>query len=874
MIPDPDTPQRSTGRPTRRSMWLMRPQRVRSWLVLLVMAVAVPLVLFSVFLLIRNIDAQAQQTEQLVLDRTRLLAEDVEREVSRQIAAAEVLSTSESLTTDDLAAFHRQAVGVRDRLGTNVVLRDPQGRQLVNSRVPWGTELPDGTVLEADQRVIDTGRPQITGLFIGDVSRTPLLAVIAPVIRDGRIRYLLNVTIPQERLQAIVSPERIPTGWRAGVIDQDGVVIARSHLSEQLVGKRLPTSLWSGMQDIPDGIHRAVNLEGVEAIQAYSRSRSFGWVVATSVPTALVASPARHALLLFTGGGLLLLLTGIGAAILLGRRLTRSVSQLAGAAEALGAGYPVPPPDGGVAEMEAVGRAIRNAADLIRRREAALAESEARHRAIVQTAVDAMLVIDEAGTIESFNPAAERIFGYEAGDAVGRNIRILMPEPYHSAHDGYLQAYRSTGEKKIIGIGREVEGRHKDGSIFPIELAVTEWTAGERRYFTGIVRNITERRRAEDALRASKAEADRANVAKSKFLAAASHDLRQPVQAMMLFQSALAERLDGHPAAPLLDSMGLAMDGLRMLLDSLLDVSKLDAGLIVPQLQDLAIGPIIEQLGAEYHPQAKAKGLRLRVVPCTLTVRSDPALLMRILRNLVENALRYTERGGLLIGCRRRGDRLRIEVMDSGIGIPSNQHEEIFEEFYQVGNQERDRSKGLGLGLAVVRRLARLLGHTVHLRSRTGAGSAFCVDVPLITRNATRSEPVEARLVTGDGRGMILVIDDEPLIRHGLQAMLEGWGYRVLTAGSIEDAVRHVESGEWPSAILADYRLRDGKTGLDAIRAVCERLRTPVPATIITGDTAPERLAEARAGGHTLLHKPIAAHELRNAVVEMMPAAD
>ncbi|WP_353860712.1 PAS domain S-box protein [Azospirillum formosense] len=866
MIPNPLMPLRPKD-------WL-RPQRVRGWLVLLVMAVAVPLVLFSVFLLIRNVDAQARQTEQLVLDRTRLLAEDVEREVSRLIAAAEVLSTAESLTTNDMASFHRRAASVRDRLGTNVVLRDPAGRQLVNTRMPWGADLPDNTPLEADQRVIDTGQPQITGLFVGDVSQLPILAVIAPVIRDGQIRYLLSLNIPPDRLQGIVSPERIPAGWRAGVIDQDGVVIARSHQTEQFVGKRLPASLWTGMQRAPDGFHRAVNLEGVEAIQAYSRSRSFGWVVAMSVPTALVATPARHALLLFTGGGLILLLIGVGAAILLGRRLTRSVSQLAEAAKALGAGHPVPPPGGGVAEIEAVGRAIRSAADLIRRREAALAESEARHRAIVQTAVDAMLVIDETGTIQSFNPAAERIFGYETGEAVGRNIRILMPEPYHSAHDGYLQAYQNTGERRIIGIGREVEGRHKDGSVFPIELAVTEWSAGERRYFTGIVRNITERRRAEDALRASKAEADRANVAKSKFLAAASHDLRQPVQAMMLFQSALAERLDGHPAVPLLDSMGLAMNGLRMLLDSLLDVSKLDAGLIVPQLQDLAIGPIIEQLGAEYHPQAQAKGLRLRVVPCTLTIRSDPALLMRILRNLVENALRYTERGGLLIGCRRRGDRLRIEVMDSGIGIPSDKHDEVFEEFFQVGNQERDRSKGLGLGLAVVRRLARLLGHTVHLRSRLGRGSAFCIDVPLVSRQATGAAPSAARLVPDDGRGMILVIDDEPLIRLGLQAMLEGWGYRVLTAGSIEDAVQHIESGEWPSAILADYRLRDGKTGLDAIRAVCERLRASVPATIITGDTAPERLAEARAGGHTLLHKPIAAHELRNAVVEMLPAAE
>ncbi|MDQ2102589.1 hybrid sensor histidine kinase/response regulator [Azospirillum isscasi] len=860
----------------RRSQWWTRPQRVRTWLILLVTAVAVPLVLFSVILLIRNIDAQAQQTERFVRDRTRLLAEDVDREVARLIAAAEVLATSESLADDDLAGFYRQAADVRDRLGTNVVLRDRSGRQLINSRMPWGADLPDNTSVEADQRVLDTARPQVTGLFVGGVSRAPLLAVIAPVIGDGGIRYLLSLTIPQERLQAIVSPERIPAGWRAGVIDQDGVVIARSHLTEQFVGKQLPASLWTGMQELPDGIHHAVNLEGVEAIQAYSRSRTFGWVVAASVPLSLLAAPARQALLLFAGGGVVLLVVGIGAAILLGRRLTRSVARLSEAADALGAGYPVPPPTGGggVAEIDAVGRAIRTAADLIRRREAALAESEARYRAIVQTAVDAMMVIDKTGTIQSINPAVESIFGYEAKEVIGQNVHILLPELFHSAHDGYPKADRSTGEKNFTGIGRETEGRHKDGSNFPIELAVNEWTAGGRRYFTGIVRNITERRRAEDALRASKAEADRANVAKSKFLAAASHDLRQPVQAMMLFRSALEQRLSGHPAAPLLDSLGQAMDGLRMLLDSLLDVSKLDAGLIVPQFQDLPIGQIIERLGTEYHPQAEAKGLRLRVAPCTLTIRSDPALLMRILRNLVENALRYTEHGGLLIGCRRRGDRVRIEVVDSGIGIPSDKHEDIFEEFVQVSNQERDRGKGLGLGLAVVRRLARLLGHRIHLRSRPGGGSAFCVDVPLVARYAFPPEQAEARLAKDDRCGLILVIDDEPLIRIGLQTMLEGWGYRVLTAGSIEDAVQHVESGEWPSAILADYRLRDGKTGLDAIRAVCDRLKTPVPATIITGDTAPERLAEARAGGHTLLHKPIAAQELRNAVVEMLPAAE
>lgn len=856
-----------------------RSRRLRTWLILLVTAVAVPLVLFSGFLLVRNVKAQARETERLVRDRAHLLAEDVDREVARLIAAAEVLATSESLVVGDLATFHRRAVEVRDHLGTNVVLRDLANQQIVNSRVPWGTPLPANSGLVTDQRAIATRKPQVSGLVTGGVTRAPHLIVVVPVICDGDVRFLLSLTITQERLQTIVSPERLPRGWRAGVIDEDGTVIARSHQAEQFVGQSLPTDMWAGMRDAPEGVHRAINLEGVSAFQAYSRSGTTGWVVAASVPQSLMAVPARETLLLFVGGGLVLVLIGIAAAMGLGRRLMRPVVQLAEAAEALGAGRLPSADAGGVLEIDAVGKAIRNAAILIQQREADLAESEARNRAMVQTAADAMVVIDDAGIIQSLNPAAERIFGYRAEEASGHTVRLLMPEPCRSADDVDVVTCLSMGDRRGNGAGRDLMGRRKDGMIFPIELAIAEWTSGKRRYFNGIIRDITERKSAEDALRASKAEADRANIAKSKFLAAASHDLRQPVQAMMLFQSALEERLDGHPAFPLLKSLGEAMGGLRMLLDSLLDVSKLDAGLIVPTPVDMPVGPLLERLGAEYHAQAAAKELRLRVVPSGATIRSDPALLERILRNLIENALRYTERGGVLIGCRRQGGNLHIDVIDTGIGIQPNKHEEIFEEFFQVGNPERDRSKGLGLGLAVVRRLARLLGHRIELRSLPGRGSMFRVEVPVVAlRSSGSSKPNNVHPVNGhpvNGHpSLILVIDDEPLVRTGLQAMLESWGYQVLTAGSIQDAVLLVDSGKWPDAILADYRLRGGETGLNAIKAVCERLNVPVPATVITGDTAPERLVEVRAGGHALLHKPVAATDLRNAVVEMLSVVE
>jgi len=645
-------------------------------------------------------------------------------------------------------------------------------------------------------------------------------------------------------------------------------------------------------------------------------------------------------------------------------------------------------------ETQVAWQAAETARQAERQARAAAERAEAHYRAVVETAVDAMVVTNERGVVQSFNAAAERIFGYAADEMIGQNVSMLMPEMDRAKHGHHLDHYLRTGERRIIGVGRELEGRRKDGSTFPIHVSIAEWTVAGQRSFTAIMRDITERReaerrlqqgsmlfetliesipdpvflkdlqgrylvvnggtcrlfaveraralgardrdffpsdiashvesvdrqvigtgravvleeeildrahgerrlflttkaplrdaagsvigvvgiardvteskRAEDALRAAKSEAERANVAKSKFLASASHDLRQPVQSLILFMGALNAQLEGTPSVRLLKSMEQSLDGLRVLLDGLLDVSKLDAGLVVAKPMDMPVAPILDRLTTEYGPRAAERGLDFRRIGCAAMVRSDPVLLERILRNFVENALRYTESGGVLIGCRRRGDRLRVEVVDTGIGIPPERQRDVFEEFFQVGNPERDRAKGLGLGLAVVRRLARLLGHDVDVRSTPGRGSAFAVEVPLVTAVGTASREVPVRPST-DANAVVLVVDDEELVRLGLQAMLEGWGYRVLAAGSRAEAIGLLDAHR-PDLILADYRLRGGETGLEVIRAVHARLGVRTPAAIVTGDTAPERLAEAQAGGYRLLHKPVAAAELRMAVSEL-----
>jgi two-component system, sensor histidine kinase len=255
--------------------------------------------------------------------------------------------------------------------------------------------------------------------------------------------------------------------------------------------------------------------------------------------------------------------------------------------------------------------------------------------------------------------------------------------------------------------------------------------AGQPRRVIGLVFDITERKRIEAEALQAQAAAEQANQAKSKFLAAVSHDLRQPVQALVFLNRLLAARLTGHPAEEMVNRHQAALDALTSLLDSLADISKLDAGMITPEIQEVSVMLLLERLHATYAPRFAAQRLKLKVVGCAVWVRSDPSLLARILGNLVDNALKYTEAGGVVIGCRRRSDRLHIRVIDTGLGIPPERLNDIFEEFTQLANPERDRTKGLGLGLSIVQRLAQLLGHDVQVHSVPGRGSSFTVVVPL-----------------------------------------------------------------------------------------------------------------------------------------------
>jgi two-component system, sensor histidine kinase len=364
--------------------------------------------------------------------------------------------------------------------------------------------------------------------------------------------------------------------------------------------------------------------------------------------------------------------------------------------------------------------------------------------------------------------------------------------------------------------------------------------------------------------------AERANIAKSNFLAAASHDLRQPVHALGLFVGALrnvAMPAEGLRLVEQIEASTAAMDNL---FSALLDISRLDAGVVDVHPKTFLIQPLLDRICRDHAEEANAKGVGLASARCSAVVNADPVLIERILRNLVSNAVRYTEHGRVVVGC-RRGPALRVEVWDTGPGIPLHQQEDIFQEYFQLGNPERDRAKGLGLGLAIVRRLTDLLGCQLVLRTRLGRGSFFSVTVPLAR---------EGLAALGDGsdtpgeilaHGLIVVVDDEIAILDAMAALLTGWGHEVVTAGSGKEVMARMVGGPArPDLIICDYRLRAGETGIEVIEALRSEYNATIPAMLITGDTAPDRLAEASASGLLLLHKPVPNGKLRAAVANLM----
>jgi protein-histidine pros-kinase len=494
-------------------------------------------------------------------------------------------------------------------------------------------------------------------------------------------------------------------------------------------------------------------------------------------------------------------------------------------------------------------------------------DSEAYFKHLLESAPDAMVIVDEQGKIAIVNGQAEDMFGYKRNEMLGCTIEMLLPDRLHMRHKEHRKRFRGTPRLRPMGDGLELLARRRDGSEFPVEISLSPVQSSAGHFVSSVIRDVTERKRMEDEIIAARQEAERANKANSAFLAAASHDLRQPVQALSLLNGALRRTITDERALQMVESQEHSLTAMTNLLNSLLDISRLDAGAVTPELEVFPVKRLIDRLSDEFARQAQHAELEFSSAACTSFINSDPNLLAEIIQNLVSNAIRYTDKGSVRLECVQRGSECVIKVTDTGIGIPEEELEEIFREFHQAKAPGASK-EGFGLGLAIVKRLSDLLRIGIKVESDVGRGSCFSVSMPSVNESATTEDLDE----TGDtgvhesASGLVILIEDDVNVANAWGLLLEAEGYRVATAASATESqalLNHIH--ETPALLISDFHLLDGSTGVEAVGIIRDNYNAAIPAFIVSGDTS-KVVKEARLLENcTLMCQPIDTNRLLSA---------
>lgn len=462
-------------------------------------------------------------------------------------------------------------------------------------------------------------------------------------------------------------------------------------------------------------------------------------------------------------------------------------------------------------------------------------------RSVLDSAPDAMIIIDPSGRILFANRQVQALFGHRPEDITGREVEVLLPERFRARHIGHRRGYTDNFRVRPMGAGLELYGMRQDGTEFPVEISLSPVSQGDQIMVAAAIRDVTPRKQAEQALKEAQHEAERANLAKSRFLATASHDLRQPLQALGLLNGALRRMVQNADCLDLLAQQEEAVDAMSRLLNALLDISKLESGAIKLELTDFDVAALFEEMRREFAGMAADKGLSLSIDTARAQVHSDPALVGQLLRNLVSNAIKYTRAGRVELRCARAADAVQIEVRDTGIGIPADQIPLIFEEFYQVGVAPNSSRNGYGLGLSIVRRIARLLDVSIEVSSKPGEGSVLSFRLPLsLAPAAAASAPVrvQAEATASGGGAAILLVEDDPGVRNAMRMFLKLEGYRVTPAANFAEAAELLQADEHFDLVVSDYHLEKGRTGTQVIETARGLRGATLKAILVTGDTS------------------------------------
>jgi PAS domain S-box-containing protein len=783
---------------------------IRFWLRWLVVACVFPAALVAAFLLVRSYQHERAVLEATTVATARALGQAVERELGSALAAMQVLATSPPLVSGDIAAFHARAREVlRIQAGNGIVLTDTTGQQVMSTIVPYGEKLPRSGVPDLLRVVFDTAGPAISDFYVGATSKRPQVAVGVPVLRDGKVIYGLTMGILPERLGDILRKQNLPPDWVVSIFDSTGTIVARTHAADQFVGKKGSPALMRRLEETSEGVLEAPTLEGIPVLAGFSRSGTTGWAVGIGVPTAILTADLRHSLMLNAAAAVLVLALGVWLAGTISRRITWSIGALATSASGFGSSGTLSLSPAKITEVDELRQVLvaasrqrdeaeRSLQETIKQRDQAqsmIAEREERLRSIIETAPDAVITIDERGTVQSFSVAAERLFGYAAGEVIGQNIKMLMPAPHRENHDFYLSRYLRTGEKRIIGLGRQVEALRKDGSIFPMHLAVGEVKLGEDRIFSGFVTDLTSRVKIEEELRqAQKMEAigqltggvahDFNNLLTVIFgnLEMLERRLKDPRHREMLEDARAASRLGAELAKRLLAF------GRRQALDPRpLDLNALVEGMV---------GMLRRSLGGMVE-------IDTRLAAGPLMVVTDSGQVENALLNLALNARDAMPKGGRLVIETARakineayaaadaeiapGKYIKLSVMDTGTGMAPEARQRAFEPFYTT----KGPGVGSGLGLSMVYGFVKQSGGHVEIHSELGRGTTVCLYLPALEGDAgvTERRAGAAGPRAASGETILFVEDHEPVRRVTVKRLKE-LGYAVIEAGSGAAALR------------------------------------------------------------------------------------
>ncbi|MGW8391635.1 response regulator [Pseudoduganella sp. HUAS MS19] len=829
-------PTRHPRRPTLRRM-----------LFALVLACALPAALGFGLLIQHFYSRERAQIEQDSLFVVRSMMQAVDRDLDLGITAARALAMSAELDQGDLAGFHRKARNIVNAgfPGSNIVLSSRDSVQLLNTLRPFGPQIPDPGSRDRIQRVFETGQVVVSDVFIGGATGKPLVAVHVPVIRGGQVVYCLSVGYLPDNLGRVLTSGTLPRDRVLAIFDRQGKIIARTHEPERFVGRPGSASLVKRLSETDEAVFESTTLEGIPVYTIFTRSSRTGWAVAVGVPRATILQELLASVTWLTWIVLALLLAGFGLAWFISGK-------------------------------------IRQLESLIHERTDQLEDANLRISTVVDSVGEGIVTIDEQGRIETFNRAASQIFGYAPEETVGSSIQMLMPDSMRAAHQRGMQRFLSGGEPHVIGKGAvELPALRKDGSQFTVELTISAIIDEGRYRFVGVLRDVTELKKSQAALREAVKEAQAANAAKSSFLANMSHELRTPMNAVLGMAHLMTTTPLSLEQRRYLTMLRTSGQSLLALLNDILDFSKIEAGKIQLNATRFELDAVLHAVSTIMSVNAGEKELELAIgvepdVPRMLV--GDPLRLQQVLVNLTSNAIKFTARGEVSLKvecaeCDEQRSVMRFIVRDTGIGISAEQKANLFAPFVQADESVTRKFGGTGLGLVICQRLVELQGGNIALDSQPGEGSTFTVTLPFGTVPAGQKQGA-----TGSGSRplRVLVLDDHFTSRVYLSKTLQAWGWGVDVTSSAAEAEKMLALAAQRSlpydVVLADWSVPEAdQRYIESLRHAQE---PAVPVILMVSAYERSKMLEEDADRAGLVTKPITASTLFDTVHEVLDKAD